>query len=465
MRQKYPPWEFILRVDEVNYSLAEQLTVRCRLGEPLINVSSGVSYHPAPHLLIQEATRALDYPMFYQDYDGPEGHPLSRRAIQIHEHFLSRHRVELNDEHVLITNGASTAMHLLSLYFSEFCPDAEILIPVPTFPLAGASMAFAGLKVREVFHNGCGRLLPTLQDYQAALSEHTRLLFLNVYNNPSGECYDHCEMTEIVDWAKRNALTLIVDKVSIDMTQSGNVPNVLDIAYEQDYVDHLIIVSSLSKDRSLPGLRVGWIIASPALIAELARYNALISICPPALTAALLFMDMLCRTVMLWEHPTSGDVSGMATLAETFVEGALAFAPLAPDLTHFLKPYTDRNYLDALFGRYAEWHAGLMDLLQSNWRLITNEFGSHLAVCAPWHGGFNTFVRMPTIDWVDAYQFTIRLFRQCGVQILPGPSFGSTPDDWQKRYGFGLRLSFAMPTAKLNTGLTRLISFAQTYIG
>ena len=461
--RRYPPWEFMLLVDEVNYSLSEQLAVQHRLGEPIVNISSGVSYYPTFNLLLQEVARAIDCPSFHQDYDGPEGHPMGRRAIQTHEYFLSRHGLDLSDEHVLITAGASTAMHLLSLYFAEVYPDAEILVPVPTFPLAGASMAFAGLSVREVFHRREGRLLPTLLDYQAALGERTRLLFLNIFNNPSGECYEEQELTEIIRWSKQVGLISIIDKVSIDMVQGTEVPNVLDIAYEQNYLDHLIIVSSLSKDRCLPGFRIGWIIASPKLITELARYNALISVCPAAPTTALLFMDMLCRTVMSVGSQSQGETPDRVAIARMFVERALTFAPLAPGLADFLKPYMDPRYLNTLFGCFADWHAELMDLLQRNWRLITDDLAGCFVIGAPWRGGFNTFVRMPSLDQVDPYHFTVSLFRQRGIQILPGPSFGGTLADWRSQYGFWIRLSFAMETAKLNAGLERLVSFAQEY--
>ncbi len=231
---QYAPYEYMKCIDEVNYSLSEQLAVTKRLGMQLINVSSGVSYYPAPDILLEEIARAVNHPSFCQQYDGPEGSPLGRQAIQCYEHLLSYYGVKLSYENILITQGASMAMHVLGLYFADKYPGGEILVPVPTFALAGSAMKSAGLCVREVFYTRDKRFMPTVLDYQVAQSERTRLLYLNIFNNPTGECYDRQELTEIVQWAKESGITIIVDKVSADLIPDANAPNILDIAYERE---------------------------------------------------------------------------------------------------------------------------------------------------------------------------------------------------------------------------------------
>jgi aspartate/methionine/tyrosine aminotransferase len=290
-------------------------------------------------------------------------------------------------------------------------------------------------------------------------------LYLNIFNNPTGECYSRHELTEIVQWARAADIAIIVDKVSADLTSDMGVPNILDIAYEQDFIDDIVIVSSISKDRSLPGLRAGWIIGPTRLIVALADYVNQIAIAPSSLTAVSVFVDMLCRTLEYLADRSTGSVPGMMTVAETFVEQVLAFAPLAPDVGDFMALYTDVAYLQTMIERYRAWHAGLLDLLQYNWLLIADAYSSDLITGAEWQGGFNTFVRVPVIDHVDPYQFTTDLFRQEGIQILPGPCFWSKPPACLPEPCFWMRVSFAMDTAKLDDGLTRSIEFAKEYRG
>jgi aspartate/methionine/tyrosine aminotransferase len=225
----------------------------------------------------------------------------------------------------------------------------------------------------------------------------------------------------------------------------------------------VIVVSSLSKDRSLPGLRVGWIIAPPRLIDELGKYNELIVQASPTPTAALLFVDMLCRAIATTVEDTPNDAGRREAVAETFVERAMAFAPLEPGLTDFITPYTHPEHLHTTWEQYQAWQTGLLNLLRCNWHLLIDNYSDHLVIGAPWQGGFNTFVQLPVLNHVDPYQFTIDFFRQRGIQILPGPCFGSIYADWLPRQGFWVRISFAMDTPELAEGMAQLITFAQGY--
>ena len=457
----YPPWEVMLSIDAVNYNPSEQLAVTRRLGVAPTNIASGVSYYPAPTMPLHEVARAISHPAFHRDYDGPQGHLLGIRAIQTYELFASRHGVELSDDHVMLTHGASMGIYLLALYFADQYPGCEVLLPVPTFPLAGASMAFAGVRVKEVTHAGDRRMLPTLREYEAAASKATRLIFLNIFNNPTGESYDQRELSEILRWARQERLYVIVDKISLDMALEREAPNALDVAHEEQALANLIIISSLSKDRSLPGLRVGWIIAVPRLIAELTRYNALISMASLSPMAALLFVDMLCRAVQ--EQDSHCGWSNSGTVAARFIDHTRKRSPLAPDLDDFLAPYLEADHLETLLAQHFQWHAGLQQLLVHNWHFLAEKYGTGLAFGAPCHGGFNTFVHVGALDHVDPYRFTTTLFRERGTQILPGPVFGGKPDEWRAQRGFWTRLSFAMETEKLDKGLAELFAFAEDY--
>ena len=461
-RLSYAPWEFMLSVDKVNYNPIEQIQTSEQLSAPLSNIASGVSYYKAPKILLKEMVRAIYSPVFHQDYDGPQGNLAGIRAIQTCEFFRSSQRLELEDNEVMLTQGASMALYLITLYFAELHPGSEMLIPVPTFPLAGASAAFAGLQVKEVQHVGCNRFLPTPQELIHASTINTRLLFLNIYNNPSGETYSEDELAEILCWAKDAGVVIILDNVTVDMPLTREAPNVLEMAQRYDCRDSLVVVSSLSKDRSLPGLRIGWIIASLPIINGLSRYNALMSVSPPTHVGAALFVDMLGRTLHHKFSYVSSSCGEARSAAKGFVARATA-GPLTPGLSEFFALYRDSTYLETLFNEYFTWHNDLMKLLHKNWCLISEKFGGSLLTGSPCHGGFNTFICVPSRDRVDSLQFTIDLFRQKGVLVLPRPCFESTANERQLETGFWTRVTFAMQTENLERGLRQLIQFAENY--
>lgn len=454
--RRYQPWEFMLDVDEVNYSIAEQLHVINSRLAPLRNLASGVNFVTPPTLFMEEVARALLYPVFYQDYDGYKGSIIGRRAIQCFETARSVSGSCLSDNHIMITCGAGAALHLLGLYYGDNYTGDEILIPVPTFPLVGATMKAAGLQVREVTHAGSGRFLPLVSEFETALTERTQLIYINLFNNPTGEYYSHEELTQLVALTKKQGITLLVDRVSSDLDISGSLPNILDIAAEQNYLEGVVIVSSLSKDRGLPGLRVGWIIGSPQLIERLASYNSLITMSSPTLGGAVLYIDMLCRSIIFKASFLHENIAQYAdSHSHYFYERIAPLLNLIPDLEDFLKPLRDAAHVASLVGQYLFWQNSLKSLLKQNWELLRNAYADVFVGGIEWKGDFNTFIHIPLLDGIPIYDTTIALFRQNGLQLLPGPVFGFDTGYWEQ-HGFWTRLSFAMPEEIWHQGLVTL---------
>ena len=186
---------------------------------------------------------------------------------------------------------------------------------------------------------------------------------------------------------------------------------------------------------------------------------------PPSLTAAPILVDMLGRIMKhAASHPLRTNQS-VTDAVEMLINSALEFAPLAPDLPEFLAPYTNTEYLQKVFECFNAWHSGFLGLLNRNWLLIKDMYPEDFIISGERKGGFNTFVRVPMIDHVDPYQFTVDVFREHGVQILPGPCFWSNQPAWQPGPYFWMRISFAMPTDKLDKGLNKVIKFARDYKG
>jgi len=456
----YAPYEFMLRIDTVNYDPDEERLVSERTGRAPINISSGVNFLPPPRPLLTALRDGLRAPTFRSLYDGPCGHIVSRTAVSTYESAISDRGLVLDERNVVITTGVSMAMHVLGIHLAARMPGAEMLVPVPTFPLAGAAMAAAGLRVREVLHDGDGRLLPTPDELMRAATPRTRLLFVNLFNNPTGECYSESELAALLSWAREDGLLVLVDKVSVDLVRPGTVPNVLDVACAVGALDHVVVLSSLSKERALPGVRIGWIIAPLPLAEELGRINGLACMSSVGACASLLFVDMLCRAAA---RPRAGGVDAapdVAAIADRFVTRAARWTPLAPGLPGFLDLYRDPDRLRRMVGAFTAWHRGLLAVLDRNLAALTGGFGREIVLGGARAGGFNVLVRVPRLEAADPYAFAVRLFRRHGVQILPGPSFAEAGELGRRRPGFWTRISFAMEREALMEGVSTMLRFA-----
>lgn len=123
-------------------------------------------------------------------------------------------------------------------------------------------------------HGGTFRAVPTqpdtfapdLQALEAAITERTRALIINSPNNPTGVIYSKEQLQGIVDVLTRcsqkfgRPIWLIADEPYRFLAFDGvEVPSVLPL------YAHAVVISSFSKNLSLPGERLGYVAASPLL--------------------------------------------------------------------------------------------------------------------------------------------------------------------------------------------------------
>jgi aspartate/methionine/tyrosine aminotransferase len=89
---------------------------------------------------------------------------------------------------------------------------------------------------------------------QAAILPNTRLVLVNLPNNPTGKLVSPAVFAELVALCRHHGLWLVNDEVYrlIDRDPSQRLPCVADV-YERG-----ISIDAVSKSHGLPGLRVGW---------------------------------------------------------------------------------------------------------------------------------------------------------------------------------------------------------------
>lgn len=166
---------------------------------------------------------------------------------------------------VLVTTGASEANFLA------------------TWTLAGQGDGIAFMLPNFMQIHGLGRSLgadvrtfalkqelgwrPDLNEYERALTPHTKLIAVCNPNNPSGAVLSEADTAAIVDGARRHDAWLLSDEVYRGSELDGRLETpTLWGRYEKT-----IITSSTSKSLAHAGLRVGWIVAPEPFIAEMMR--------------------------------------------------------------------------------------------------------------------------------------------------------------------------------------------------
>jgi aspartate/methionine/tyrosine aminotransferase len=103
-----------------------------------------------------------------------------------------------------------------------------------------------------------------LDQLAASITPKTRLLVLNMPNNPTGFLPTRQEFNKIIELARKHNLYLFSDEMYrlLEYNPEIRLPAICD-AYEKG-----ISLSGLSKSLALPGLRIGWLASQMADLPE-----------------------------------------------------------------------------------------------------------------------------------------------------------------------------------------------------
>jgi hypothetical protein len=290
-------------------------------------------------------------------------------------------------DHIQVTNGGAEANYISTWNLVE--PGDEVVMMVPSYRQTwGLARAF-GASVREwplVDASGPAWRVD-IERLNQLVSDRTKLIVICNPNNPTGARVDAPDLDAIAAIANRHGAWILSDEIYRGAERDGReTPTMWGRS------DRVIVTSGLSKAYALPGLRIGWVVAPPALIATLWSYHDYTTIAPGALS------------------------------------DALARHALEPDRRARILART-RRILNANYPAIADW-------LASHGALFSH---------APPDAGAIVYARYH--HPINSTALVTRLREQKAVLVVPGDHFGM---DGYLRIGFGDEMAY------LRSGLDRL---------
>ena len=164
---------------------------------------------------------------------------------------------------VLVSRGADEAIELLVRTFCEAGQD-QILICPPTYGMYAISAETCGVGIVEQ------PLTASRQPDWAAIADRlsdVKLVFLCSPNNPTGDLVGRKGLIALLEKARERAI-VVVDEAYIEFCPEGSVVDLLD------QYPNLVVTRTLSKAFALAGIRCGFTLGNPEVIAMLAKVIA-----------------------------------------------------------------------------------------------------------------------------------------------------------------------------------------------
>ncbi|HEX7283009.1 MAG TPA: aminotransferase class I/II-fold pyridoxal phosphate-dependent enzyme [Vicinamibacterales bacterium] len=195
-------------------------------------------------------------------------------------------------EHIEVTNGGSEANFITTLNLIE--PGDDVVMLVPNYMQTwGLSRAFGGT-IREwplIEDRATGRWRVDLAALEELVTPRTKMIVICNPNNPTGARLTAADLDHIARVADKHGAWILSDEVYRGAEIDGQ-----ETASMWGRSERAIITSGLSKAYGLPGLRIGWIVSQPSLIASLWSYHDYVTIAPGALS------DRLARVALAPER-------------------------------------------------------------------------------------------------------------------------------------------------------------------
>jgi aspartate/methionine/tyrosine aminotransferase len=209
----------------------------------------------------------------------PLGYSQSNGTIPLREALAAQY-LGATPEHIEVTNGTSEANYLLAL--SLLRDGDEVAMEVPNYMQFGGLPKSCGARLRTfrlVLDRGWE---PDWDEFEQAVNEKTRLVYLSNPNNPTGSVLTKEAMRRVVARCEQVDAYLLADEVylgaEIDCERTRSFWGMSDC---------VIVTSGLSKAYGIPGVRIGWIAGPKEVVAQCWGQHDYITIGPSKISDAV----------------------------------------------------------------------------------------------------------------------------------------------------------------------------------
>jgi len=242
--------------------------------EPL-SLTIGEPQFETPKFILDELSKRAS---LLNKYPKTSGEKVLREAMI--KYLRNRFNLELNCEQIIPTFGTREVLFNFPQFLLSNIENSVISYPNPFYQIYEGAAKVTNSEVIYMNLTKENNFQPTLDEKKL---EHCHLVILNTPNNPTSSVI---LMEELKKWVKLSHLhnfILLNDECYIDLYLDEPLPSLLNASIEVGNLDfkNILVVNSVSKRSSAPGLRSGFIAGDAEILKKYMTYRTYVGCASP----------------------------------------------------------------------------------------------------------------------------------------------------------------------------------------
>jgi aspartate aminotransferase len=221
-------------------------------GHKVISLSVGEPDFKTPQHICEAAKKAIDDG--FHGYSPVAGYPDLRKAIA--DKFKRDNNIDWKPENIVVSTGAKHSLaNVIQVLIN---PGDEVVIFSPYWVSYSEMVKLAEGKAVVVDGSFENNFKVTPEQFEAAITDRTKIVMYASPNNPTGSIYSETELRAIAEVVARHEnIYVLADEIYeyINFTPEGH----FSIGSIPEIADRVITVNGVAKGYAMTGWRIGYI--------------------------------------------------------------------------------------------------------------------------------------------------------------------------------------------------------------
>lgn len=182
------------------------------------------------------------------------------------------------EEEIIVTNGGTEG--ICCAFMSLLNKNDEAVLIDPTYLGYREAAKIAGARIKTLSVSVDRGFQPDVEDLKDLISTNTKLFVLLSPDNPTGRAVETSFAETLVDLARDHDFWIVSDEAYKHIVYNGD--NFL-ISGLKNAHERVVSVNTFSKEASIPGLRLGYVLAPPEVVEAMEKIKQYTSLAPSSL--------------------------------------------------------------------------------------------------------------------------------------------------------------------------------------